>query len=283
MRFGRVTLPRPAFFRNSLTGTLYDSSWDQQYGEFVIEYPSATVTIDLGYDPPVRAVRTFGYALVTLSIIGLLFTFQPLVTSELHYRTRGVFSNSAKVQAEAEQLAKARDAALERAKAEQDARDKEYAKTLASQFGITDTKYSIYIPRIDARSAVIENVDPANEVAYDAALMQGVAHASGSSAPDREGGTYFFAHSTNAPWNIAKYNAVFYLLRELDPVNKDEVYVFYNDKVYKYMVTEKYTVDATDISWLTQANTGPKRLILQTCWPPGTTWKRIILVAEPVV
>ena len=282
MRFGRVTLPRVPLLKNSIQGVLYDSAWDQQYGEFVIEFPSPTVTIDLEYNPPAIAVRRFGYALVTLSVIGLLMTFQPLVASELQYRLSGVFNNSDKVQADAEQVAKARDAALERAKAEQDARDREYAKTLAAQFGVTDTKYSIYIPRIDAKSAIISDVNPADEAAYDQALMQGVAHAQGSSTPDTDGGTYLFAHSTNAPWNIAKYNAVFYLLRELEPTNQDEVYIFYNDKVYKYQVTEKHTVEATDISWITQAPVGPKRLILQTCWPPGTTWKRIILVANPV-
>ena len=281
MRFGRVTLPRIPFFKNSIQGVLYDSAWEQQYGEFVIEFPSPTVTIDLEYDPPVTVVRKLGYALVTISTIGLLLTFQPLVSSELQYRLSGIFNNSEKIQEEAQELAKTRDEALEKAKAEQNAREKEYAKTLATQFGITDTKYSIYIPRIDARSAILENVDPADESAYDAALMQGVAHAYGSSTPYKEGGTYLFAHSTNAPWNIAKYNAVFYLLRELEPENKDEIYVFYNDKVYKYRVEQKHTVEATDISWITQASYGPKRLILQTCWPPGTTWKRIILVATP--
>lgn len=280
MRFGRVTLPRLPFLKNTVTGVLYDSSWGQDYGEFIIQSPSPTISIELEFDPPARAVRTFGWALTTLSIVGLLFTFQPLVTSELHYRLG--FNDSAKVQAEAEQLAQVRDEALVRAQAEQDAREKEYAKTLATEFGVTDTKYSIYIPRIDARSTIVPNIDPADELAYDEALLRGVVHAQGSSSPDQEGGTYLFAHSTNAPWNIAKYNAVFYLLRELDPVNKDEVFVFYNDKVYKYQVSEKYTVDATDISWLTQAKAGPKRLILQTCWPPGTSWKRIILIAEPV-
>jgi len=71
------------------------------------------------------------------------------------------------------------------------------------------------------------------------------------------------------------------LLRELKPEDQDEVYVFFKGKVHKYRITEQHVIDGDDVSWLTEAKSGPERLILQTCWPPGTVWKRLLVVAVP--
>jgi len=43
-----------------------------------------------------------------------------------------------------------------------------------------------------------------------------------------KGTIFLFAHSTDAPWNIIRYNAVFYLLRELDA--GDGIIVFFLGK-----------------------------------------------------
>ena len=110
-------------------------------------------------------------------------------------------------------------------------------------------------------------------------LQNGVAHAKGTVFPGMKGNIYLFAHSTDNFWDVGRYNAVFYLLKDLKP--GDDIVIFFENQRYNYVVTELKTVDPQDISYITKANTGKEQLILQTCWPPGTTWKRLLVFAEP--
>ena len=88
-----------------------------------------------------------------------------------------------------------------------------------------------------------------------------------------------FAHSTDSPINIIRYNAIFYLLRELD--RGDEIEVYFAGVKHRYIVTDKKIVEPTDVQYLTPTNNESKeQLILQTCWPPGTTLKRLLIFAE---
>jgi len=144
-----------------------------------------------------------------------------------------------------------------------------------------DTEFGIVIPKIGANAKVFPNIDPSNEKEYLAVLAQGVAHAKGTVFPGLKGVTYLFAHSTDNWWNVGRYNAVFYLLKDMD-VN-DSVVMFFKNIRYNYVVIDKKIVDGNDTSYLTDAqNGGPERLVLQTCWPPGTTLKRILVVAKRV-
>jgi sortase A len=144
---------------------------------------------------------------------------------------------------------------------------------LSSEFGVV-------IPKILANVAVTANVNPADPNVYQAVLRQsgGVAHAAGSALPDEDGIVYIFGHSTDANVNVARFNAVFYLLRKLEA--GDLVLVYFGGQEYRYRVRYKRVVDPTDISDITDVSAA-RRLILQTCWPPGTDWKRLLVVAEP--
>jgi len=141
-------------------------------------------------------------------------------------------------------------------------------------------QFGIVIPKIFANVAVTKNVNPENEVAYQQVLREagGVAHAAGSVLPGESGTVYIFGHSTDSGLNVERFNAVFYLLRKLEP--GDEIIVYYNNQPYRYIVSEKKTVDPTDISDITNVE-NEERLVLQTCWPPGTTWKRLLIIAKP--
>lgn len=139
--------------------------------------------------------------------------------------------------------------------------------------------FSIVIPKIGANSNVIENVDPGNEQEYLQALLKGVAHARGTAFPGMDGNIYLFAHSADSFWNVGRYNAVFYLLKELTP--GDDISVFFRGRRYNYIVKDSKIVDPSEVKYL-QANLGSgEQLILQTCWPPGTTWKRQLVFAKP--
>ncbi len=144
-----------------------------------------------------------------------------------------------------------------------------------------DTYFSIVIPKIGAASRVIINVDPSNEKEYLAALQKGIAHAKGSVFPGMPGTSFYFSHSTDSFWDVGRYNAVFYLLKDMQI--GDDVYIFFKNYRYNYKVTKTEIIDPNDVSLLVNAqNDKTEKVVLQTCWPPGTTWKRFIVIAQPV-
>ncbi|MEP7166798.1 MAG: sortase [Candidatus Woesebacteria bacterium] len=145
-----------------------------------------------------------------------------------------------------------------------------------------DKQFQISIPKIGVNSKVIANVDASNETDYDAALKKGVAHAAGTGLPgeeNKENKTIFiFGHSTNGTWNIARYNALFYSLKDMSV--GDSMSVWFWGKEFHYTVSETKIVEANDVSFLIPQTT-TDQLILQTCWPPGTSWKRFLVIAHP--
>lgn len=258
-------------------GLIYHFEWGKTHGEVKIAFNKwlwiAAVLI-----------QPLGSALIVVGLAGIIFTLQPVVSTEVSYRWSQLTGSNQQTRLTDQQF-------LVQVRAEDD--QKEKVKNLAVEWGIQNTHFSIYIPKINARAPIIENVNPNDQNEYIQALSHGVAQASGSVFPGMQGATFLFAHSSSAPWDSIKYNTVFYLLRELNPTKEgplggggstnkgDEIYVFFLDKVHKYRVTEKRIVEPDDISWLVDAKQGSERLILQTCWPPGTTLKRLIIVAEP--
>ncbi len=148
----------------------------------------------------------------------------------------------------------------------------------AEAYGV-NSDFSLVIPKISAAARIIPGVDPANEKEYRAALKSGVAQAVGTKLPGEGGTIYLFAHSTDSPANISRYNAVFYLLKDL--AEGDQVIIFFSGKKYLYQVSQKLTTAAGETKWLTQEE-NEERLVLQTCWPPGTTQKRLLVIAKPL-
>jgi sortase A len=142
-----------------------------------------------------------------------------------------------------------------------------------------DALFSILIPKIGASAKIAANVDPTNEKEFKTVLEHSIAHAKGTVFPGIPGNTYLFAHSTDNFWNVGRYNAVFYLLKDLEL--GDEVIVFFENKRFNYTVTNKYITDPSEVSLLVNSRGKEEQLILQTCWPPGTTWKRLFIVAQP--
>lgn len=142
-----------------------------------------------------------------------------------------------------------------------------------------DPDFSVVIPKVGANANIIPNVDAADEGEYLAALQKGVAHALGSTFPGEGGHIFLFAHSTDYFWNMGTYNAVFYLLYKLDV--HDEIDIFYKGQRYAYKVVSKEIVDPSQVQYITR-KTNKEFLTLQTCWPPGTTLKRLLVFATRV-
>lgn len=143
-------------------------------------------------------------------------------------------------------------------------------KPASSDFGIV-------IPKIHANAPVVKDVDAFNSQVYQQSLSKGIAHARGTSTPDIAGNTFLFAHSAQNWLNANRYNAVFYLLYKLE--KGDAFSVYYKGKEYIYKVEEKRTVSAETVEVM-KSSAYPRSVTLMTCWPPGTTLQRLIVVGS---
>ncbi|TXH00552.1 MAG: sortase [Candidatus Moraniibacteriota bacterium] len=143
-----------------------------------------------------------------------------------------------------------------------------------------DTDFRIRIPKINADSHVVADVDWQDSRVYQRALTKGVAHARGSALPGQTGNVFLFAHAGANPFEALRYNAVFYLIDKLEA--EDRIDLWYQGKHWVYQVTNTKIVRADEVSYLNGDSTKPT-LTLMTCWPAGTTWKRLIVLAEPVI
>lgn len=221
--------------------------------------------------------RTIGNFLVLFAIFGVLATFGPSLYYEATYRVMQVRGVRFSVSNQVAQLEKAPEA-------------KKLIKASLSFGDILsgpkeqilvpiDTVFDILIPKIGANSRIFPNVDPSNPDLFLPILQEGVAHAAGTNFPGQAGNIYLFAHSTDNFWDVGRYNAVFYLLKDLK--EGDDVVIFYQNERHNYRVTKIGTINPSEVSFITRAQTGKELLILQTCWPPGTTWQRLLVFAEP--
>lgn len=139
---------------------------------------------------------------------------------------------------------------------------------------IESDEYWISIPTISASAPIINNVDPWDEESYKEALKQGIAHAQGSALPGK-GKSYLFAHSSDYPWNITRYNTAFFKLHELK--KGDTILIQNGDKKITYSVTETKEIWPTEVEYF---NNQTADLILQTCTPIGTDLKRLLVFAD---
>lgn len=136
---------------------------------------------------------------------------------------------------------------------------------------------SIYIPKIGAYAPIVTNVDPWKKEVYQDALQKGVAHAKGTSLPGEEGKIFLFAHSSEAPWRITRINTVFFRLGELEP--GDVIKIYKDGQEISYFVKKLIEVWPTEVSYLKEVS---DELVLQTCTPVGTDFKRLLVFAEKI-
>lgn len=134
----------------------------------------------------------------------------------------------------------------------------------------------ITVPKIHAQAPLYFNVDPYNETLYKKVLKKGVAQAKGTALPGEKGSMFVFAHSSGNPFETTRYNTIFFKLGDLR--KGDEVLIKSNGKVYKYKVFDKKIVSPNSVEYLKQTK---NQLIIQTCWPIGTSLKRLLVFATP--
>jgi len=209
-------------------------------------------------------LRTIGNFLVLFALFGISATIGPALFYELRFQLDNLSQTKYVVANANEKIS-------------------QLGKISASNEKILtppDTLFSIVIPKIGASARVIINVDPSNQTEYLSALKLGIAHARGTVFPGMIGTSFYFAHSTDNFWDVGRYNAVFYLLKDMQI--GDDVVLFFKNYRYNYKVTQTEILDAKDVDLLVNAQKNTtEQIVLQTCWPPGTTWKRFIVIAKP--
>lgn len=169
----------------------------------------------------------------------------------------------------------------------------QYRRTLHDVFGVSNIRAlvmpqfridvkpknamdGISIPSLFIDEPVVYNVDPNDARAYKKALTQGIAHAAGTAFPGTGELGYYFAHSSS-PGFVQQFNAVFYLLDKLK--TGDTVTVWHDTKRFDYAVYEKRITAPLDVSFLSD-HYEDETIVLQTCWPPGTTLERLLVFAR---
>jgi LPXTG-site transpeptidase (sortase) family protein len=212
-------------------------------------------------------VRTIGNFLVLFALFGVFATFGPALYYEAQYRMMQIRGVSVTVEE----------------KANNDSAEIGFADILSGPkeqiLTPSDPVFSILIPKIGASAKVFPNIDASNPDKFIPVLKKGIAHARGTFFPGQKGNIYLFAHSADNFWSVGRYNATFYLLKDLDL--GDDVVMFYQNKRRDYSIVSSKVVDPSEVHFVNNPDTGEENLILQTCWPPGTTWKRLIVTAEP--
>lgn len=206
-------------------------------------------------------IQKTGTALVAVSVLILLFTFFSVIKEEVKY-----------------QFLPQRDAVVV-SKKEAEKKLENNIQPASNVIYPVDEEFGIVIPKISANAKVIPDVDWQNSNEYQRALTKGVAHAAGTAHPGEAGNVFIFSHSGVDFYEANRYNALFYLLNKLVP--GDEIDVFYKSQKFVYRVAEQKIVAPENVEYLTGDKT-KKTLTLMTCWPAGTTLKRLIVIAEQV-
>lgn len=140
----------------------------------------------------------------------------------------------------------------------------------------------LVIDRLGVDAPIVFNVPPQNDDIYER-LEDGVVHYGNSVKPGQDGIAIVLGHSSAYPWYRGAYGSVFALLGKLHP--GERFYVRYEDgrtfvfEMKKSIVFNPFADDAR-LTELEQTNT--PSLVLLSCWPVGTNYRRIAVYAERV-
>ena len=214
-------------------------------------------------------IRFLSFAFIQVGFLSILITFEPVVVEEFRYQLNNLLGTRHSLP-QVVTSATQNEASLSSGFSDLPSETTDFIKPVSTDFGIV-------IEKINANAKIVEGVDAGNEGEYLAALSKGVAHAKGTVLPGERGNMYLFSNSVNAPWNIVRFNAVFYLLGKLE--KGDRVIIFYQGRRFNYIVFDKTITAPSDTKYLTGTYDEPV-LTLQTCDPPGTLINRLIVRAK---
>ncbi|MEK7151776.1 MAG: sortase [Patescibacteria group bacterium] len=112
-------------------------------------------------------------------------------------------------------------------------------------------------------------------------LENGVVHYSQTPKPGQNGTSVLLGHSSAYPWYKGQYGSVFALLGKLKP--GDTLRIEYtNGPTFTFLIKQSLVFSPfTDDAKLAEIEkTSGSSVILVSCWPVGTNYKRIAVQAE---
>jgi sortase A len=140
---------------------------------------------------------------------------------------------------------------------------------------IIDYAPEIIITKLGVNAPLFVNVLPSQTLPT---LEKGVVHYADTALPGQIGNTVIFGHSSDYPWSPGLYKNVFALLDQL--VAGDKITIPYKSQRFTYEVTSAKVVRASDLSVLKK--TADPQLTLITCYPVGTSQRRLVVSARLV-
>jgi LPXTG-site transpeptidase (sortase) family protein len=143
-----------------------------------------------------------------------------------------------------------------------------------------NTKYAaqLDIPKLNISVPLIWTSDPKN---LETDLQSGVVHYPGTALPGEIGTAYISGHSSNYVWAKGKYNNIFSKLGDL---KVDQSFTITatdtqgKKDIYHYTVTDTHVFSATDQQQFASINQSV--VALSTCWPIGTSSKRLVVFGQ---
>ena len=134
------------------------------------------------------------------------------------------------------------------------------------------------IPDLKINVPIIWSADAAN---FETDLQSGVVHYPGTAMPGEIGTTYIAGHSSNYAWAKGAYNQIFSHLGDLpDNASFQIIATTIEGKqiVFHYVFVKSGQYSPTDEAQF--LNTGKSLVALSTCWPVGSTAKRLVLYGQ---
>ncbi len=146
----------------------------------------------------------------------------------------------------------------------------------AEEFQIdTNIPGRLEVPSLGINAPLIWTVDTKN---FDKDLQKGVVHYPGTAMPGQIGTTYISGHSSNYVWAKGDYNHVFTHLDQMKEGTAFKVTVVQKngrDAIFNYVVSYSKEYKPTDQEQF--RNSGKSTVALSTCWPVGSTAKRLVV------
>ena len=143
--------------------------------------------------------------------------------------------------------------------------------------GISQAEGKLSIPKLGIEVPVWwESSDSVDEIEQN--LLKGVVHYTGTGKPGEAGNGVISGHSSNFVWDGGEYDNVFAELDKLE--ENDVIYAYHEGQKYLYKVESKEVVRPV---WdLIYQESEEDKITLITCWPIGTSFKRLKVVGVRV-
>ncbi|HEX3099651.1 MAG TPA: sortase [Patescibacteria group bacterium] len=116
---------------------------------------------------------------------------------------------------------------------------------------------------------------------FDADLKKGLVHYPGTVMPGEIGTSYISGHSSGYIWDHSPYKTVFAVLGQVKDGTSFTITATQNDGkivIFHYVVDHRGEYQADDQAQF--VNTADSIVALSTCWPVGTTARRLVLFAK---